>query len=121
MSCRVLQRRDLDLPFGDVCALAPQQEMGQLVYLSYGSTLLHLYIQRTYGELHQESISTSILIIFTTDFSLQNDLTTTISTKSHKTIEFSNLFVRQTTPQSQSSHTSQYLFEGMFMCYILQK
>ena len=121
MSCTVLQRRDLDLLFADICVPVPLQEMDQLVYLSYRSIALYLYIQETCGELHQKSLSTSIWIIFTTDFSIQNGVTTTISTKSHKTIEFLMLFVRQATPQSQSSYTSQYLFKSMFICCILQK
>ena len=121
MSYRVLQRRDLDLLFDNVCLVTPLQQMNQLVYFLYGSLALYLYIQETHGEVHQQSLSMSILFIFATDFSIQNGFTTTIPTKNHKTAEFSILFVRQMTLQSQSSFTIQYLFESMFMCYSLQK
>ena len=121
MSYSVLQRGDLDPLFDDVCKVTPLQQMNQLVYFSYGSIALYLYIQGTHGEVHQESLSTSISLIFATDFSIQNGFTTTIPTKNHKTMEFSILLVRQVTLQSQSSYTMQYLFESMFMCYSLQK
>ena len=119
MSYSMLQQQDLDLLFDDVCTVTPLQQMDQLVYLSYGSIALYSYIQQTLGELHQESLSRSILLIFATDFSIQNGFTTTIRTKIHKTIEFSMLFVKHMTPQSQSTYTVQYSFQSMFMCYIL--
>ena len=95
------------------------REMGQLVYLSYRSIALYLYIQETHVELNQDSLSTSTLIIFETDFSKKIGFTTTIPTKSHKSIKFSMLFGRKVTPLSKSSHMAQYLLECMFIYYIL--
>ena len=121
MSCSELQRRDLDLLLDDVCALTPLRQMDQSVYLSHELIASYLYIQHTNGELHQETISTSTLTIFTTDFPIQNDFTTTIRTKCHRTIEFLMLFLGMMTPQSKSKYMIQYSFESMFMYHILQK
>ena len=65
----MLQQRDLSMLHDDVRVVAPLREVDQLVYFSYESIGLYLYIQETYGELHQASLSTSTVPIFTTDFS----------------------------------------------------
>ena len=105
----------------DVCKLAPLQEMGQSLYLSHESIAFYVNIQETYGELHQSSFCASTMTILTTDFPKQNCITIGISTKYHKTIEFEMLFRNNVTPLPKSRHMIQYLFEGMFICYILQK
>ena len=121
MLCNMLHQRDLNMLFDDVYTVAPLQEMGQLVYLSYGWIVLGLYIQQTHGESHQKNLSTSTLTIFETDFSKQNRFTTTFRTKSHKTKKFSMLFRRKVAPLPKSTYMVQYLFDSMFVCYILQK
>ena len=121
MSSKVLQQGDPSMLLDCVYTGTPLRQIGQSVYFLHEQIRLHLNIKQTYGELHQLILSTSILAFFATEFSSQNQATITISTKSGKTIKLWMLFQRNSTPLSKSSCIDQYLFEGMFMCYILHK
>ena len=111
----MLQQRDHNMLPDDVCMVTPLQELEQSVYLSHGSTAYYLYILGTHGELHQQSLSTSTLVIFMTDFSHKNGITTTIRTKLLPRTNFLIQFGTKLTPLPESSYRIQYSFESMFI------